>query len=517
MQKWEISLDNLRQKLKLFNYRPIVLIFLGLISGALISNFFVKYTITVSVILAIAVIVLVVYSILHKTFKYAIILGITIVLGFSIFSVYMNAREPNASDLQDKYIKGEVTRIVTYDDCLSLLLENVKLEDSDIDYNIVVYYYNTYQDGYINIKLGSEIGFTVAEQFAVETHSEDGVPHTYNVANNIQAKVSTYEVDYLGEKGSIRYSILARIRSNLRKGLNNLNGEMIYSAMFGDKTDLNDDLYDAYKGSGVAHLLAVSGLHVGLVVAIIYWILRKCKVKGWYRVAIVIALLFAYAYLCNFSYSVIRASIMSIVLMIAPLLFSEYDLLTSICFAGCLIFIIEPIALFDLGAQLSFGCVLGIAMLHPIFSRWMRKLPINKSIKDGFSISLSTIISTCAIMIYYFGYIQPIGLISNLIILPIFSCLFTIAFIVSMLGLIFPFVNYILVFINPLFEWMNWAIILIANKAKSIEMPGVNYLTILLSFGGLTFASKYNLVKGARKLLIVGICVCVLIWQMVLI
>lgn len=509
-------MDNLRQKLKLFNYRPIVLIFLGLISGALISNFFVKYTITVSVMLAIAVIVLVVYSILHKTFKYAIIWCLALVLGFSAFSVYINARKPQNVDLQGKYIQGEVTKIVTYDDYLSLLLENVKLEDNNIDYNIEVYYYNIYQDGYINIKLGSKIGFTVAEQLAVERYSEDGLPHTYNIANNIQAKVETYEIDYLGEKGSVRYSILTRIRSNLRKGLNNLNGEMIYSAMFGDKTYLNDDLYDAYKDSGVAHLLAVSGLHVGLVVAIIYWILKKCKVKGWYRVAIIVPLLLGYGYLCNFSYSVIRASIMAIVLMIAPLLFSEYDLLTSICFAGCLIFIIEPIALFDLGAQLSFGCVLGIAMLHPIFSGLMRKVRINNALKDGFSISLSTIISSCAIMIYYFGYIQPSGLISNLIIIPIFSCLFTIAFIITMLGLIFPFLNYLLVLINPLFEWMNWAIILISNKAKSIAMPGVNYLTILLSFGVLTFAGKYDLAKGVRKLVIVGSCICILIWQIVL-
>lgn len=510
-------MENLRQKLKLFNYRPIVLIFLGLISGALISNFFVKYTLTVSVIIAISVIVLVVYSILHKTFKYAIILGITILMGFSIFSVYINAREPHTKDLQSKYIQGEVTKIVTYDDCLGLLLENVKIEDDNIDYNVEVYYYNVYQDGYINIKLGSKIGFTVAEQLAVERYSEDGIPHTYNIANNIQAKVETYEIDYLGEEDSVRYSILTRIRLNLRKGLNNLNGEMIYSAMFGDKTYLNDDLYDAYKGSGVAHLLAVSGLHVGLVVAIIYWILKKCKVKGWYRVAIVTALLFGYAYLCNFSYSVIRASIMSIVLMIAPLLFSEYDLLTSICFAGCLIFIVEPIALFDLGAQLSFGCVLGIAMLHPIFSHWMSKVHINNAIKDGFSISLSTIISTATITTYYFGYIQPIGLISNLFLIPIFSCLFTIAFIITMLGLIFPFLNYLLVLINPLFEWMNWAIILISNKAKSVIMPGVNYLTILMSFGFLTFAGKYNLVKGVKKLAIVGICLCLGIWQIVLI
>lgn len=510
-------MENLRQKFKLFNYRPIVLIFLGLIVGALISNFFVRYTITVFIGIVILITILTIYSILHKTFKYAIILLLTILIGFSSFSIYIDARQHSTIDLKDKYIRGCVTRIHNYDNCLGLLLEDVKVDGEDISFNITVYYYNSYQDGYIPIVSGSKIGFVAEKQEAVEHYDAQGVPHTYNISNNIGAEVSTKNIEYFGNKDSVRASILNKIRSNLRKGLNNLNGEMIYSAMFGDKTYLNHELYDAYKASGVAHLLAVSGLHVGLVVAIIYWILKKCKVKGWYSVAIVALLLLGYAYLCDFSYSVLRAGIMSLVLMIAPLLFSEYDLLSSICFAGCVIFIIEPIALFDLSALLSFGCVFGIAMLYPIFKRWISKLPIKASIKDSFCISLSTIISTSVIMTYYFEYIQPIGLISNLIILPIFSILFTIAFIISMLGLIFPFIGYALILINPLFEWTNWAIIFIANHSKAIMMPGVNYLSILLLFVLLTFGGKYNLVKGIKKSIIVEICLCVLAWQMVLV
>lgn len=510
-------METLRQKLKLFNYRPLVLVFLGLIFGVLVSNFILRKTIITLIGIVLFLVVTIFYSILHKKFKYFVILSVTFILGFGIYTFYLNSREYKVPYMVDKTAVGTIASIKNYDDCLGLLIENVKVDGTKLDYNATLYYYNIYQDGYIKLNVGDKINFNIKKQSEVGCFDEEGLPHTYNFKNNIGVEFSTYEVQLLDSKTNTKTSILTKIRDNLRKGLNNLNGEMIYSAMFGDKSELNHDLYDAYKTSGVAHLLAVSGLHVGLVVAILNWLMKKCKVNGWWRVGIIVPLLLAYAYLCGFSYSIIRASIMALVLMIAPLLFSEYDLLSSICFAGSLIILLDPIAVFDLSALLSFGCVLGVAMLYPIFKRWLHKLPIKDGIKDSFSISLATVVSTFAVMTYFFGYIQPIGLISNIIIIPIFSILFTIAFVVAMLSLILPFISYVLILINPLFEWLNWVIMFIANHTKSIIVPNINFLSVLLFFVLLAFASKFNLKRGIPKLIIVLTCSCVLAIQVALI
>ena len=507
-------MENLRQKLKIFNYRPLVLIFLGLVGGILVANFVQKYIITTTIGIILSAGVLLLYSILHKKFKYLIIVGLSFVLGFGAFALYINARTHNPKDMTDQTAVGVVSKISTYDNCLSLLLENVKVGEKQLDYNATLIYYNTSQHGYIKLENGSKIKFEINSQEDVDYFDDEGLPHTFNFENNVGVRFTTNEIELLGRKDTVRYNLLDKIRRNLRYGLNNQNGEMVYSAMFGDKTYLNHELYDAYKAAGVAHLLAVSGLHVGLVVAIIYWILNKLKVKGWLRVTIVAVLLFCYAYLCDFSYSILRASIMSLVLMIAPLVFREYDLLSSICFAGCLIVIMEPIALFDVGAQLSFACVFGIAMLAPIFQRWFSKVPMPNAVKDGFSISLATIISTSVFMAYYFGYIQPISLISNIILLPIFGVLFTLTFVVAMFSLLLPWVCFVLNLINPLFEWLNWAIIFIANHSRAIMTPNVNYLTIILFGVWLTFVSKYNLYKGLAKLSTVSVATAVLTLQM---
>ena len=510
-------MENLREKLKIFNYRPLVLIFLGLIFGILVKNFISKQTIITIIGIVIVLGILLFYSILHKKFKYFVIIGLTFILGFSIYGVYINTRTHKAPNMCENTAVGTVASIKTYDDCLGLLLEDVKVGDNKLDYNVNLYYYNTYQEGYIKLDIGSKISFNIESQGVPDQFNKEGLPHTYNFKNNIGAEFETYEVTLLNEKASIKTSLLGRIRENLRLGLNNLNGEMIYSAMFGDKSELNHDLYDSYKSSGVAHLLAVSGLHVGLVVALLNWLMKKCRVKGWWRVGVIGILLVGYAYLCGFSYSIIRASIMAMVLMIAPLLFSEYDLLSSICFAGSLILLIDPIAVFDLSALLSFGCVLGIAMLYPIFKHWLHKVPVKGGIKDAFSISLATIVSTFAVMTYFFGYIQPIGLISNILIIPIFGVLFTITFIVTMLSLVLPFLSFALILLNPLFEWLNWFIIFIANHTKSILIPNINFLSVLLFFVVIAFASKFNLKKGITKINMVLVCSCVLALQEALI
>lgn len=508
-------MENLRQKFKVFNYRPLVLIFLALCSGILVNHFITREKIITIIGIILVSIVLILYSILHKKFKYIIIFGLCFMLGFGSFQIFMNTHTHKAKDYTNCYAQGVVTNVTNRGSYLELLVEDVEIDGKEVEFNILLDYYNIYQDGYREIDNGTRVKFKISKQWKPSYYYE-GIPHTSNLADNVGMGASTYELEVVGVKNTARYTILDKIRNNLRNELNNLNGEMIYSAMFGDKTELNHELYDAYKSSGVAHLLAVSGLHVGLVVAILNWIMKKCRVKGWWRVLIIAPLLFCYAYLCGFSYSIIRASIMALVLLIAPLLFSEYDTLSSICFAGALILLIEPIALFSLSAQLSFGCVFGIVMLYPIFKRWLNTIHIKGTITDSFCISLATIISTLPFMAYYFNAVQPIGLISNIVIIPIFGLLFTITFVLAMLSLLLPFTSFALILINPLFEWLNWVIIFIATHAKALPMPSVNYLTIILFFVLLAFASKFNIKKGLNKLTLVCICSCVLALQMAL-
>ena len=494
-------MEKLKQNFKIFNYRPLVLVFVGCILGVLFNVFIKKYTILVSIFALITIGIVVFYSILHKKIKYFIILGICFLLGYGCYGLFINSHKYTTPNLINSKIEATITSINNRENNLELILEDVKVDDKKVEYNVIACYYNIYELGYETLERGDIVNLIVYKQYEVAYFNENGIPYTYYTNNNIGASISTSELEVIGHKNIIRYTLLQRIRNNLRLGLNNQNGEMIYSAMFGDKSNLTNDLYDSYKLAGVAHLLAVSGLHVGLVVSIIYWILKKLHIKNWGRVLIVATLLFCYAYLCNFSYSILRASIMALVLIISSLFYSEYDLLSSISLAGTIILFMEPTALFDVGALLSFGCVIGIAMLYPIIKKYLKYIPIKEWIIDAFSISSATLISTLFIMDYYFQGVQVISLISNILIIPIFSILFTISFIITIISLIIPFASYLLFFVNPLLEYLNLFIILIARIPNIIVFPKVSYLYIILSFVLMSILSKYNLKKGNTKLI----------------
>ncbi|HHX14394.1 MAG TPA: DUF4131 domain-containing protein [Clostridiales bacterium] len=140
-------------------------------------------------------------------------------------------------------------------------------------------------------------------------------------------------------------------------------GGMIYGLLFGDKDLLADDLYETFRRNGTAHILAVSGLHVGIV----YLCLRRLFAGRAARIRFtaILLILLVYAWLCSFAPSVMRALLMIATHMVAELLHRRYDFLSGIALAGLIILLYNPYYLFHPGFQLSFLAVLTLAVGLP--------------------------------------------------------------------------------------------------------------------------------------------------------
>ncbi len=135
----------------------------------------------------------------------------------------------------------------------------------------------------------------------------------------------------------------------------------ICQALFlGDKSILDDGLYDNIKASGLAHVLAVSGLHVSALTAALYFVLKKLKVNKKAAFVFVGALSFLYVALCSFSPSALRAFIMCSVFAFADAASFKKDNLSALSLAASLIMIFRPVALMEAGFLLSVFSVLGI-------------------------------------------------------------------------------------------------------------------------------------------------------------
>ena len=188
------------------------------------------------------------------------------------------------------------------------------------------------------------------------------------------------------------------------------------AAVLGDKTGISDEIKSLYQKNGIAHLLAVSGLHLSFFGLSLYTLLRKAG-AGYFRAGIISSILILlYGILTGSSPSVIRAGIMMCAGFMAACLGRTYDLMSAASLSLLILSIHSPLLLLQGGVQLSFGAVYAIGGLMPPVRDWLGKdQPFAGSISACVAIQMVTM----PITVFHFYQIPPYGLILNLLVIPL--------------------------------------------------------------------------------------------------
>ena len=485
-----------------FNFRPLCLIFGFLLLGSVFAFYItsqIALTISISLTIFISLIIL---SILKKKPQYVLIPIIAFVIGISLYYIGV-ARFNNTIDYRPTSIEARVNSISNEVDGLIVVkADSCKFNNKKNNDNIVIYIYDD-SSLFEDINIGSVIKFKPYKFYKTDLFYNE-IPNASRYYNDLKytASVKIDDIEYIKTDKTLAEKFKNKVKNNLEIGLTNENAEIAYSALFGDKDLLSDKQYNAYKMSGVAHLLAVSGLHISIIVACLNFILDKCKVKRWYKFAIVLSFLLFYSYLCNFTVSAIRASIMALVLLLAKILKQPYDSFNSISLAGIIIFLVNPFCIFDVGFLLSFSCVVGITMLYKPLRKTLSKTKMPKTIVDSVAISLSTTISITIIMAYYFRTLNIISIISNVILIPIFTIAFVALFIVSLLALICSYLSYLMWPINYILDFINLVATVLGNlRISNFNTLEFNYIAIIIYFMLLLFLGRFCTTKYQYKIM----------------
>lgn len=156
------------------------------------------------------------------------------------------------------------------------------------------------------------------------------------------------------------------------------NSGLIRALLLGDRSALADETQQSFRDAGIAHVLSVSGLHVGILIFALYWLLKKTPLSAKTRFVLAMIALALYCRLLDFAAPVLRASIMSAVLLSSELAEERSDPLTGLAIAFMLILLIQPLDLFHAGFQLSFLAVLGIFTLGDWLTFLYNKLWIHR-------------------------------------------------------------------------------------------------------------------------------------------
>lgn len=293
-------------------------------------------------------------------------------------------------------------------------------------------------------------------------------PKTFDYNMYLKAKnihrvmyIKPHQITLAG-KGNISFLISATetikniIERKIRALFPGVEGNVLLAVLLGEKGSVDDNQMIKFRGIGIAHVFAVSGLHVGIIYLGLERLLLKINFKM--RLGAVVLILWIYAGVTGFSSSVMRAALLLTLMVFAPLLNRRYDSLSAIAVAAFLFLLPNPLLLLNVGFQLSFSAALSIALLYKPIKAKLAALP--PYVAQLMAASLAAQLGTVPIIAYHFNIFSPIALLINV---PI---VFLIGYIVP-LGFIAVFSSYFSVTVAKLFARMVYILLL-----------GVDFLSI---------------------------------------
>ncbi len=218
---------------------------------------------------------------------------------------------------------------------------------------------------------------------------------------------------------SIRQFLIEKLEET---GISNDELAVISALALGYKNDLSDELRHSYSSSGAMHILAVSGLHVGIIYGILVFIFSFIKNRkyAWFKTLIIICFIWFYALLTGLSPSVSRAALMFSIIALSKLQNRNSSSLNAVVVSAFILLLINPYNITNIGFQLSYIAVIGIIMLfEPIYAMLEVKNKFLDKIWSLTAVSIAAQIATAPIAIYYFHQFSNYFLLTNYILIPL--------------------------------------------------------------------------------------------------
>lgn len=427
---------------RIFNYRPTVFFAVALIFGILVAE--ALYTQSVWWYLALFIVIIgsnIAVVAVKKSRRFFYI-SLAVLVGF----VSMTATNLQYNSVDIKTYSGtftaQVSSEILYENGkASFYLDNITTSEGALEYSACAKC-SIYADD-IDFSAGDFV--TVKGTIKYRTHERFSTFYSSYVSSGVRYNASVSSIKKLSD-GKLKFpdNLQVKIKRILYENTDDYTASVSQALVLGDKFGIDDDLYDNIKASGLAHVLAVSGLHVSTLAAALYFVLKKLKVNPKIGFVVVLVLTFLYSMLCSFTASSLRAVIMCGVSMFASSFGRKRDDLSSLSLAAILILIFRPCAIADIGFLLSFASVAGIFMFARPFERIGDKIVnkispkrrIGRRFASVCAISFATNLASYPFVAYFFGEVPVLFILSNFLILPYIMAVYVAMLVLTTLSVI---------------------------------------------------------------------------------
>lgn len=266
----------------------------------------------------------------------------------------------------------------------------------------------------------------------LERHGISAILKTDNIKN----------ITRLGIEGNFLIQSLLLLKEKLlnvaKQTLDPVQSALVNGIVFGVQGEIPRDIWQIFSQTGIVHILSVSGMHVGLVLAGISLLLRLLRVpKKWFTFLCSV-LLILYAALSGMGPAVMRATFMGLLFLWAHYMGRDQDWPTTLSVAAFLCLLINPLGLYDIGFQLSFLSTWGILYLYPVLNKMLELAgPLPNWLRAITSVTLSAQLATLPFTIWYYNIVSPASLLTNIVAVPLTGVILALGIAAALGGIIF--------------------------------------------------------------------------------
>lgn len=284
----------------------------------------------------------------------------------------------------------------------------------------------------------------------------------------------------------------------LAAGFKNEALSIMNALLLGQRQTIDKSIYNNYVNSGTIHILAVSGLHVGIILWILNFIFRPLlylKYGNYIRPLILVTILWSFAIVAGLSPSVTRAVTMFSIISIAMHLKRPTNIYNTLVISAFLILLVKPTFLFSVGFQMSYLAVLGIVSVQPIlYKLWKPKYYVFNKLWQIFTVTLAAQAGVVPISLFYFHQFPGLFFVSNIVVIPFLGLILGLGLLVIALALLNVLPNAIVVAYSFIIDSLNRFIAWVAQFEDFLfrDIPFTLLLVICSYFLIMTLVQVYK-------------------------
>ncbi|MEQ6123083.1 ComEC/Rec2 family competence protein [Pseudotenacibaculum sp. MALMAid0570] len=355
-------------------------------------------------------------------------------------------------------------------------------------------------------------------------------PHQFNYQNYLakqgiyqQVFLNNQEFLFLKNHSSFLGSI-ARVRKKIQKAISNENFSqdelgVINALLLGQRQEVSKELLEEYSRAGAIHILAISGLHVGIILLILSSLckpLEYIKHGKFLKLLFIVLLLWFFALLAGMSASVVRAVTMFTAVAIGQAIQKRNSIEYSLVFSMLILLTFKPLFLFDVGFQLSYIAVFGIITIQPKLSNlWKSKWKLVNKFWQLTTVSLAAQISVLPLSLFYFHQFPGLFLLSNLVIVPFLGIILMGGILIIILALCSILPETLVYVYGGIISLMNNFIRFVSDQETFLfsDIP-FSFLMMIVAYLLIIFGFRFFEKRTAKRLL----CMlsCVVLFQVIL-